>query len=94
MSTFMTREKPGIIDNPKELLQDSSELILYNDDVNTFDFVIETLIEVCKIEPVQAEQITLIVHYKGKCGVKSGTVTELMPEYNEMINRGLTASIE
>lgn len=90
----MTREKPGIIENPKELLQDSSELILYNDDVNTFDFVIETLIEVCKIEPVQAEQITLIVHYKGKCGVKLGTVTELMPEYKEMINRGLTASIE
>ena len=49
------------------------EIILYNDDVNTFDHVIRTLIEVCEHTPEQAEQCSLIVHYKGKCSVKSVT---------------------
>jgi ATP-dependent Clp protease adaptor protein ClpS len=90
----MVREKSDILKKEKDLQSNEAELVLYNDDINTFDFVIETLIDVCSIEPVQAEQITLIVHYKGKCGVKAGSVLELKPEYNEMINRGLTASIE
>ncbi len=70
------------------------ELILYNDEVNTFDFVIETLIDVCGHDPVQAEQCTLIAHFKGKCGVKSGTLKELKPIKDEMINRKLTVSIK
>ena len=70
------------------------ELILFNDDVNTFDFVIETLIEVCKHEPEQAEQCALIAHYNGKCMVKSGDLYELKPLYEEMTLRGLTLSIE
>jgi ATP-dependent Clp protease adaptor protein ClpS len=70
------------------------ELVLYNDDVNTFDFVIETLIEVCGHDPAQAEQCTLIAHYKGKCGVKSGTLSELRPIKSEMTNRKLTVSIK
>lgn len=90
----MTQEKTNISNEEKLLQTYEAELVIYNDDVNTFDFVIETLIEVCNIEPVQAEQITLIVHYKGKCGVKSGPAIELKPEYNEIINRGITASIE
>ena len=49
------------------------EIILYNDDVNTFDHVINTLIEVCEHTPEQAEQCSLIVHYKGKCSVKRGS---------------------
>ncbi len=69
------------------------ELVLFNDDFNTFDFVIQTLIDVCEHEPVQAEQCTLIVHYKGKCGVKSGAFTELKPIYDEMLNRSLTVEI-
>ncbi len=90
----MVREKSDILKKEKDLQSNGAELVLYNDDINTFDFVIETLIDVCGIDPVQAEQITLIIHYKGKCGVKVGSVIELKPEYNEMINRGLTASIE
>ena len=70
------------------------ELILYNDEVNTFDCVIETLIDVCGHDPVQAEQCTLIAHYKGKCGVKSGTLLELRPVKNELITRKLTVSIK
>lgn len=90
----MSQEKTRISNEEKLLQTPQAELVIYNDDVNTFDFVIETLIEVCNIEPVQAEQITLIVHYKGKCGVKTGSVIELKPEYNEIINRGISASIE
>ncbi|MDY0102602.1 MAG: ATP-dependent Clp protease adaptor ClpS [Lentimicrobium sp.] len=90
----MVQEQTNSLHSEKLLLTNEAELVLYNDEINTFDFVIETLIEVCNIEPLQAEQITLIVHYKGKCGVKTGPVNELKPEYNEMISRGLTASIE
>ncbi|MCB9015391.1 MAG: ATP-dependent Clp protease adaptor ClpS [Lentimicrobiaceae bacterium] len=90
----MVKEKTITTHKDKEQVVSNRELVLYNDDYNTFEFVIETLIDVCDIEPVQAEQITLIVHYKGKCGVKSGSETELKPEYNEMLNRGLTVSIE
>lgn len=90
----MVKEKTTIIQKDKEQVVNSRELILYNDDFNTFEFVIETLIDVCSIEPLQAEQITLVVHYKGKCGIISGSEKELKPAYNEMINRGLTVSIE
>ncbi|KAF0198661.1 MAG: ATP-dependent Clp protease adaptor protein ClpS [Bacteroidetes bacterium] len=90
----MVKEKPSILSDHKEQLTNIRELVLYNDDYNTFEFVIETLIDVCGIEPVQAEQITLIVHYKGKCGIMSGSLEELKPVYNEMINRKLTVSIE
>ncbi|NTW25125.1 MAG: ATP-dependent Clp protease adaptor ClpS [Lentimicrobium sp.] len=90
----MVKEKTINITEKKNQLTDLKELVLFNDDFNTFDFVTETLIDVCGIEPLQAEQITLIVHYKGKCGVKHGTLEELKPVYNEMINRRLTVSIE
>jgi ATP-dependent Clp protease adaptor protein ClpS len=70
------------------------ELILFNDEVNSFDFVIESLIEVCKHDQSQAEQCALIAHHKGKCTVKNGTLPDLDPIRNELFNRGLTVSIE
>ncbi|RMG75939.1 MAG: ATP-dependent Clp protease adaptor ClpS [Bacteroidetes bacterium] len=70
------------------------ELILYNDNVNTFDFVIEALIELCDHDPIQAEQCAFITHYKGKCPVKSGSYEELKPVCAEMLKRGLTVEIE
>lgn len=67
----------------KEIVETDSvhenEIILYNDDVNTFDHVIRTLIQVCEHTSEQAEQCSLIVHYKGKCSVKSGTFSDLKP---------------
>jgi ATP-dependent Clp protease adaptor protein ClpS len=85
-------------DNPSPIQQDSSTiqrgLILYNDDVNTFDFVIETLIEVCNHEHEQAEQCAMIAHFKGKCNVKTGDFHEVKPMYEEMTLRGLTVSLE
>ena len=75
----------------KTLIQ---ELILFNDDVNTFEFVIDTLIDVCEHEPEQAEQCAMVAHFKGKCMVKSGDFTELKPLCEEMTRRGLIVSIE
>ncbi len=72
------------------LLTSQRELILYNDDVNSFDFVIESLVEVCDHDPVQAEQCALVAHFKGKCGIKSGTVIELTLMNNELNNRGIS----
>ena len=70
------------------------DLVLYNDDINTFDFVIESLIEVCKHEALQAEQCTYIVHYNGKCSVKNGSYTDLNPMRVALCDRGLSAVIE
>jgi ATP-dependent Clp protease adaptor protein ClpS len=70
------------------------ELILFNDHVNTFDFVIDTLVEVCSHQPEQAEQCALIAHHNGKCAVKSGDYSFLKPLGEEMSLRGLTVSIE
>lgn len=83
--------KPGHDQN--ELEVNEKELILFNDDINTFEFVINTLIEVCGHDPLQAEQCALTAHFNGKCGVKSGTYHELKPVYDEMLNRQLTVSI-
>ena len=70
------------------------DIILYNDDVNTFEFVIETLIDVCNHEYVQAEQCAHIVHNNGKCGVKRGSFSELKPKCEALIEKGLSATIE
>ena len=85
-------------DNPNSVNQDNPTLqrglILYNDDVNTFDFVIDTLIEVCNHEHEQAEQCAMITHFKGKCNVKSGDYSEMKPMNDAMTLRGLTVSID
>ena len=69
-------------------------LMLHNDDFNTFEHVIETLRELCGHTLEQAEQCTLLVHYKGKCDIKRGTAKELKPLFEALCERGLTASIE
>ncbi len=69
------------------------ELTVFNDDVNTFDHVIDTLIDVCDHDPIQAQQCTLIIHYNGKCGVKRGTFDKLEPLCTAIHDRGLSADI-
>ena len=71
-----------------------NSLILHNDEVNTFDFVIDSLIEVCEHTTEQAEQCTYLVHYKGKCDVKSGSFDALRPMRHALVERGLQATIE
>lgn len=70
-----------------------SQIVLFNDEVNTFDHVIETLISVCDHSPVQAEQCSLIVHYKGKCTVKTGDYKDLKPRCSGLLEAGLSAEI-
>ncbi|NLR91075.1 MULTISPECIES: ATP-dependent Clp protease adaptor ClpS [Flammeovirga] len=69
------------------------ELVVFNDDVNTFDHVIDALIQICKHTTHQAEQCTWIIHYNGKCAVKNGTFDELAPMRRSMSDRGISAEI-
>lgn len=76
-----------------EDVQKNNEIVLYNDDVNTFDHVIETLIYACDHTAEQAEQCSIIVHYKGKCTVKTGVYEELKPRCSKLLAAGLSAEI-
>jgi ATP-dependent Clp protease adaptor protein ClpS len=89
----MVKEKFKPADHHDETTADEKELVLFNDEFNTFEFVIETLIEVCGHDPFQAEQCALTAHFNGKCGIKSGSIDVLKPLYDEMTNRELTVSI-
>ena len=73
---------------------DLRQLIVFNDDVNTFDHVIETLIKVCGHTAEQAEQCTLLIHYKGKCTVKIGSYEELAGMCTSLHNKSLSADIQ
>lgn len=77
-----------------EVLVDQKDLIVYNDDVNTFDHVIDALIKVCKHNPIQAEQCTWIIHHNGKCQVKRGEYEKLEPLCTALLDRGISAMIE
>ncbi|MEH6679164.1 MAG: ATP-dependent Clp protease adaptor ClpS [Sediminicola sp.] len=88
-----TREK-----HSEELLLEEetvkqNEIILFNDEVNTFDHVIETLVQVCDHTAEQAEQCSLIVHYNGKCTVKTGEFSDLKPRCSKLLQAGLNAEI-
>lgn len=69
-------------------------IVLYNDDVNTFDWVIDCLIELCGHNSEQAEQCALLVHFRGKCQVKKGSYNELRPICEALLDRGLSAKLE
>ena len=69
-------------------------LIVHNDDVNTFDWVIDSLIKICKHSSEQAEQLTLLVHFKGKAFVKKGSFDDLKPMKDRFIERGINATID
>lgn len=90
MSTIEKIQEDVLIE---ESLGNQNEIILYNDDVNTFDHVIETLIRVCKHTSEQAEQCSILVHYKGKCTVKTGGYEELVPQCSQLLEAGLSAEI-
>ena len=72
---------------------DQNDLVVFNDDVNTFEYVIDTLIKVCRHTQEQAEQCTLLIHYKGKCAVKQGSFEELVPMRNAICERGISAEV-
>lgn len=70
-----------------------NDLLIYNDDVNTFEHVIDSLVKVCKHEMIQAEQCTWIIHYNGKCAVKKGEFESLKPLRDALCERGIDAKI-
>jgi ATP-dependent Clp protease adaptor protein ClpS len=88
------RESPFFDEQNDVLRQENNFLILHNDDIHTFDYVIDCLIDVCEHNNVQAEQCTFLVHYKGKCEVRKGSVDYLKPMRQGLIDKGLNATID
>lgn len=76
------------------LTESHHNLIVWNDDVNTFDHVIESLIDICDHSQEQAEQCAMFIHYKGKYGVKKGSFDLLRPQAEALIDRGIQATID
>ena len=76
-----------------EAVEKDSELIVFNDEVNTFNHVINTLIRVCKHSNEQAQQCTLIIHFKGKCTVKTGPIEKLKSACQGILDAGIQAEI-
>lgn len=93
-SLFGTELENEVVEKKLNKAADQRSLIIYNDDFNTFDFVIETLVEVCGHDLLQAEQCTLIIHFNGKCEVKRGSFEKLKPIKDQLIERTLSAVIE
>lgn len=77
----------------KEKIVESNDLVIYNDDYNSFDHVINSLVKVCKHESIQAEQCTYIIHHNGKCAVKKGALKTLKPMRDALCERGIDAKI-
>ena len=94
MSKTLTREKLDsdvLLDLLTERLH---KLVVHNDEVNTFDWVIDSLVSICKHTLHQAEQCTLLIHFKGKCAVKDGEYEELVDMKNAFLDRGIGATVE
>ncbi len=89
----MTQIEELILEDEEVVSVEEHQLIVFNDDVNTFDHVIKTLIDVCGHTPEQAEQCTWIIHYKGKCSVKEGSLSKLKPMRDAICDRGISAEI-
>ncbi len=91
MSTIEKVKEEILLD---ELVDVNNEIVLYNDDVNTFNHVIETLIRVCNHTAEQAEQCSYIIHLRGKYAVKNGTYEDLKPLCDAITERGINATVE
>jgi ATP-dependent Clp protease adaptor protein ClpS len=90
----ISRESPIFSEQNEIIGKGENFLILHNDDIHTFDYVIESLVDVCEHNTIQAEQCTFIIHYKGKCDVKKGSFDYLKPMKDGLIDRGLDATID
>jgi ATP-dependent Clp protease adaptor protein ClpS len=92
---FQEEKSVDVLEEVLEVVESTElmDLIVFNDDVNTFDHVINTLIKVCKHTPEQAEQCTLLIHYKGKCTVKNGSFIYLKPLRDAICEEGIEARI-
>lgn len=91
--SMQTRRKEKEVVDLMEQLENQHELVLFNDDIHTFDFVIDALISICEHTDEQAHQCTLLVHYKGKCTVKTGELSDIKPRCSKLLELGLSAEI-
>lgn len=83
-----------VLESPEVEVKDKNKIVVFNDDVNTFDHVISCLVKYCKHNPQQAEQCTMIIHNNGKCGVKEGEILDLIPICAALTDNQLSATIE
>ena len=88
-----SKEKVKEVAKVSQVDDNFNEIVLFNDDINTFDHVIETLVASCDHSYVQAEQCSILVHYKGKCTVKTGPYSDLEPRCSKLLEAGLSAEI-
>ena len=84
---------PQFDDEAATLEDNGCRLVLYNDDVHTFDYVIKALVDICRHTAEQAEQCAILVHCHGKCTVKHGAHYELLPMHTALLNKQLTSEI-
>lgn len=87
-------EEVDVLTGLEEETKDENKLIVHNDDHNTFDWVIECLVQICQHTFEQAEQCSYFIHYKGKYAVKHGLFDKLKPMKEALTERGLSATIE
>ena len=92
MTLPLEEELVDVLIDEKEV--EGRGLVVHNDEVNTFEHVIETLIKICGHEPTQAEQCTMLIHFKGKCEVKKGTYEMLKPLKEGILDKGINATID
>jgi ATP-dependent Clp protease adaptor protein ClpS len=88
----MTRELTKSL--PTTTVTETHTIVLYNDHVNSFDWVIESLVQICEHTATQAEQCAFIVHFKGKYTIKSGSKRDMVDRCVALLDRGLTAEVE
>jgi ATP-dependent Clp protease adaptor protein ClpS len=88
-----TKEKIQETTDVLEQKANEHQIVLFNDDIHSFDYVIDSLIDVCEHTMEQAEQCTYLVHFKGKCTVKTGELKELKPRCSKLLELGLSAEL-
>jgi ATP-dependent Clp protease adaptor protein ClpS len=91
-NSTLVREWEAILEDTTT--DDPVSLVVWNDNVNTFDWVIESLVDVCEHTQEQAEQCAWIIHYKGKYAVKQGAMKKIKPMREALVDRGIGATIE
>ncbi len=96
MNTYFNyvEDEDVLIDDLETGYDDPSQLVIYNDDVNTFEWVIQCLMEICGHPFEQSEQLSILIHFKGKAIVKTAPFEALKPLKEALVDRGLSAVIE
>lgn len=94
MGPDITKHNPDSRDLTNLSSGEEHFLVLHNDDINTFIYVIDSLVKICGHDPVQAEQCALITHHQGKCDIKRGEIAAIKPMEQGLLKRGLQVTID